>query len=38
MERGVLVGTKTYGKGLVQTVFVLPDGGALKLTTSKYYG
>lgn len=36
-DRAQLVGEKTYGKGLVQTVFVLPDGGALKLTTAKYY-
>ncbi len=36
-ERAVLVGEKTYGKGLVQTVFPLPDGGALKLTTQKYF-
>lgn len=36
-KRAVLVGEKTYGKGLVQTVFPLPDGGALKLTTQKYY-
>ena len=35
--RAVLVGTTTYGKGLVQTVFPLRDGGALKLTTQKYY-
>lgn len=36
-KRAVLVGEKTYGKGLVQTVFPLPDGGALKLTTQKYF-
>ncbi|MBI4119447.1 MAG: PDZ domain-containing protein [Parcubacteria group bacterium] len=30
-------GTKTYGKGSVQTVFDLPDGGEFLLTTSKYY-
>ncbi|NLO20693.1 MAG: S41 family peptidase [Syntrophomonadaceae bacterium] len=36
-SRAVLVGTTTYGKGLVQTVFPLRDGGALKLTTQKYY-
>lgn len=33
----VLVGEKTYGKGLVQTVFPLHGGDALKLTTDKYY-
>ena len=36
-KRAELVGLKTYGKGLVQTVFPLRDGGALKLTTQKYY-
>ncbi len=35
--RAILVGEKTFGKGLVQTVFPLPDGGALKLTTRKYF-
>lgn len=33
----VLVGEKTYGKGLVQTVFPLRGGDALKLTTDKYF-
>lgn len=36
-EYGTLIGTKTYGKGIVQTVFPLEDGSALKLTTAKYY-
>lgn len=36
-QRAVLVGKKTFGKGLVQTVFPLRNGGALKLTTAKYY-
>lgn len=36
-KRALLVGEKTYGKGLVQTVYPLRDGGALKLTTQKYY-
>lgn len=36
-QRAVLVGEKTYGKGLVQTIYPLRDGGALKLTTQKYY-
>jgi carboxyl-terminal processing protease len=35
-EAGILVGTKTFGKGLVQSVYQLPRGGALKLTTAKY--
>ncbi|NLV17841.1 MAG: S41 family peptidase [Syntrophomonadaceae bacterium] len=33
----VLVGEKSFGKGLVQTVFPLAGGGALVLTTDKYY-
>ncbi|NLJ71694.1 MAG: S41 family peptidase [Syntrophomonadaceae bacterium] len=36
-DRAILVGETTFGKGLVQTVFPLRDGGALKLTTSKYF-
>jgi carboxyl-terminal processing protease len=36
-KRALLVGEKTFGKGLVQTVYPLRDGGALKLTTQKYY-
>ncbi|WP_243140281.1 S41 family peptidase [Candidatus Syntrophocurvum alkaliphilum] len=35
--RAVLVGENTFGKGLVQKVYPLNDGGALKLTTQKYY-
>ena len=35
-ERGILVGTNTFGKGLVQTVFQLDDGAGLKLTTARY--
>ena len=33
---GTLVGTKTFGKGLVQTVIPLRDGSALALTTARY--
>lgn len=36
-KRGILVGTKTFGKGSVQTVIPLSDGSALRLTTSKYF-
>lgn len=36
-ERAMLVGHTTYGKGLVQSVLPLSGGGALKLTTSRYY-
>lgn len=36
-KRGVLLGTKSFGKGSVQTVIPLIDGSALRLTTSKYF-
>ena len=32
-----LVGTQTFGKGIVQGIFSLDDGSAVKMTTSKYY-
>ncbi len=32
-----IVGTKTFGKGIVQSVFELDDGSALKITTERYY-
>jgi carboxyl-terminal processing protease len=35
--RGLLVGTQTFGKGSVQTIFPLKDGSGLRLTTAKYY-
>jgi carboxyl-terminal processing protease len=35
--RAVLIGRRTYGKGSVQTVLPLSAGGAIKLTTSRYY-
>ena len=35
--RGVVLGSKTFGKGSVQTIQDLPAGGAVKLTTSRYY-
>ena len=34
---GTLVGTTTYGKGIVQKIYPLSDGTAVKLTVSKYY-
>ena len=34
---GTLVGTRTFGKGVAQTMFGLPDGSAIKLTTARYY-
>jgi carboxyl-terminal processing protease len=33
---GTLLGTRTFGKGLVQSVFPLPDGSAIKMTTARY--
>lgn len=36
-DRAVVMGTKTYGKGLVQTMIDLPYNGQMKLTTNKYY-
>lgn len=33
-----IVGTTTYGKGIVQSIYQLPDGSGLKFTTEKYYG
>ena len=35
-KRGIILGTKTFGKGSVQTVIPLKDGSALKLTTASY--
>ena len=36
-RRGILVGTRSFGKGSVQTVTPLPSGGAIRLTTARYY-
>lgn len=36
-DRGVLVGRRSFGKGLVQRPLSLPDGSAMRLTTAKYY-
>lgn len=36
-RRAIIVGTKSFGKGSVQTVIPLSDGSALRLTTSKYF-
>jgi carboxyl-terminal processing protease len=35
--RAIVVGTKTFGKGSVQTIIPLPDGSGLRLTTARYY-
>lgn len=37
MDRAVLIGERTFGKGLVQAPREMPYGGGLKVTTSKYY-
>jgi len=36
-HRAVLMGTRSFGKGSVQSVIPLPDGSAIKLTTALYY-
>ncbi len=36
-QRALVIGNPTFGKGSVQTIQDLPDGGALKLTTARYY-
>ncbi len=36
-DRGVIIGTKSYGKGLVQTITPLSYNSSLKITTAKYY-
>ena len=37
MDRATIIGTRTYGKGLVQSIRPLPYDGQLKVTTAKYY-
>lgn len=36
-DRGMVVGRRSFGKGLVQNQFILPDHSALQLTTARYY-
>jgi len=36
-DRGLIVGQRTWGKGLVQSVYTLPYGAGLALTTARYY-
>lgn len=36
-DRGVIMGTRSYGKGLVQSIRPLPYNGQMKVTTAKYY-
>ena len=37
LDRAIILGTRTYGKGLVQATIEVPYNGSLKLTTGKYY-
>ena len=37
MDRGLIVGTSSFGKGLVQRQFKIPDGSAFRLTIARYY-
>jgi carboxyl-terminal processing protease len=36
-KRGIVVGTQSFGKGSVQTLFNVPGGGSIRLTTARYY-
>ena len=36
-DRGVIIGTRTFGKGMVQRPIGLPDGSMIRLTTAHYY-
>ena len=36
-RRGIIMGTKSFGKGSVQTIIPLPGHGAMRLTTARYY-
>lgn len=36
-DRGIIIGRRSFGKGLVQEQIVLPDGSALRLTVARYY-
>ena len=36
-DRGIIVGRRSFGKGLVQRPFRLPDGSVIRLTTARYY-
>lgn len=37
LDRGIILGTRSFGKGLVQTITALPYNTQLKITTAKYY-
>ncbi|MDD9901747.1 MAG: S41 family peptidase [Alphaproteobacteria bacterium] len=36
-KRGIVMGTQSFGKGSVQTIFNVPGGGAIRLTTARYF-
>lgn len=36
-DRGLVIGRRSFGKGLVQKPIMLPDGSAIRLTTARYY-
>ena len=36
-DRGLIIGRRTYGKGLVQTMYNLKDGSQVRITTARYY-
>ena len=36
-DRGIIVGRRSFGKGLVQRPFQLPDSSQMRLTTARYY-
>jgi carboxyl-terminal processing protease len=37
LDRGLIIGRRTFGKGLVQKPIMLPDGSMIRLTVSRYY-
>ncbi|HWP81669.1 MAG TPA: S41 family peptidase [Bacteroidota bacterium] len=37
LDRGIIVGTRTFGKGLVQTISRISESSSLKITTARYY-
>jgi carboxyl-terminal processing protease len=37
LDRGIIVGTRSFGKGLVQTITRITDNSSLKITTGRYY-
>lgn len=37
LDRGIIIGNRSFGKGLVQEQFDLPNGGAIRITTARYF-